>query len=1062
MSLEGTEEIKPGSAIDIFLKIADILVQNGTSVMQLEDGQLRRFFNENIKNTASKEEREAMEKAKQEKKPEPVPKGKALHDSLKPTMSKHEAELRSLIEKYSDNWQEKISDEFVNEFEKIFDKINKDLTEHPAWNKYWNNLDPKPSQEEVEHAKERVLMAYRFKMFQMITGEMKVAKEQVPKLDQNKQPIPNEFVQKPKYDIKKVASLDIVLQKLNGAYDRRKGHKRSLQEQFRDEYRNESGPAYVVDLNVMLEKAIRMKIEGKPQEEINKFIVDERAKIQSEVVKKDKYALHVGETEAKKLFDELFPASLLQDKVENYDKVCKELGFDVNAMARLMEGCKETKKGFNDPNSTDQTRALEHKDVLVLEDYIKMLKQKAYIKGYENSKNTDIFAPFDEEKFKRLQKQAEEIIQNNPTVSESRKLFLKNDLFTAAEHGDYEKFKNMIQLGANLSDVQNIEDQRPKTAFEIILPKLKSRQLENLLQYPEIATQYKQIKKATDELESKCWKAALEGDAQGIRIFIKSGVNITKENENGESILDIAKRTLNEVDLKRVMETARRQSEILDLDNPMQHAIVTTYAKDIHVMEFFEFRDALEKGSRLEGNAKVNAAKSLLEDFIYGMNPDVVSLNLDGHGTPEKIVKLRDELKKFTDKLGNNSFNQEDAVKVFKLCKEIEQAYSKYLLNKGGQLPNENSRAIISSKFPVHTFIESYSKYHVSEQSDRNYVWSAIKKQGDFNSKNLDGVRPLEMAARTGNKDLIARVLDGGAKTTEYKRGFFQKMKDAFKGFPKNLKHFNQTPPRNMEEIKKLTGKGFSEIGLIERIIETEKAKGPLPEVVVNMKSEVIGPEKEKAKEKEKEKDKAELKETERLEVQEVNPQTLLEANTVQQEIPKELILEQDEAEQLLKRLDEMSRGSELPTVDSDSSVADLPPSGPPFTTLRETQEQPRDPLPPTPPQKSVADECLDIIKEKFSSVLQQEGNVTQIDPSKKVSIVDKLAIKAIHSLLTEEFKGKDLSNPDIHKQFVQALDKKIMKGVQESTSKEVQEMISKLKESSTQKFEKVRTLGSK
>lgn len=1019
----------PREAIDVFLEIAKTLKNNGVEIANLDDGALRRFFNETIKTSRTKEETEAIENVKkqnegkkeEEKIPEPQPKAKILHDSMLPNMSAHEEELEKLILKYTKEWDDKISDKFINEFEAIFNKLNDDLKNSPKWKEFWDNLEPKP--ENVEHVKDRILMAYRFKMFQMITGKLKTEKEpklnekgepiQVPKMGEDKKPIQGEFttVMKPKYDIKKVASLDVVLQKLNGSYDRRKAANKTLREQFNSEYENESGPSYVVDLNIMLAEAKKMRLEGATKEDIDKFIEKRRGEIRDELVKKDKFAIHVGEDQAKANFDKVFPLKMLIEKAENYEKVCKELGFDVDAMARLLEGCKETRQSFDETNTDEKAHEkhlLAHKDVLLVESYVQMLKSKVYIKSYENSKNEDIFAPFDEVKFKELEKKVEEIFKKTDykQVADSRALFIKNGLFTAANEGDYEKFKNMVQLAAGLGDfeskilrdIESLGGQIRKTAFEIILPKLKSDQLESLLENAEIARQYREYNQKTNIVQQKCLEAAQKGDFEGLKIFIRLGANITTEVINRESILDIAQKTLNKKELFEIVKIAKEQSQKLDMNNPMQYAIVKAYAKDVHVLEYFEFRDTLQKADKLEGQQRLSAAKAILDDYILDLNPDVVALNLDGQGTPSSIVDLRDKLREFSEKSKAGNLTMEDANAILGHCKELDTQYSKYLLSKGGQLPNEISRTIISSKLPVHAFIENYHKYGQGQQSDRNYVWAAIKKNGDFNIKNLDGVKPLELAARTGNKDLVARMLDAGAKTTQYKRGFFTKLGDAFKGFPKNsLKYFNETPPRTIQEIKALEGKKFDEARVINAVMDSQKDHVVVPE----SPRETFGP------------------------------------NT---EIPEDLLQSPQQVKELLIALDNKSK------MDSTTDPVDLildAPGKPPLTSTFTGKEDNVSQFTSPMTEKSFAQQQMDKIRAHYPTI--------DVGGTGSLMVTEKRSLLNVFSLLKEYEKTPLEKGSDEMKTFQRKLEditkievKEPVKGLVDDLKKAVEERVTK------------------
>lgn len=871
----------------IFVEITEVLKANGGLTGALnDDGLLRRFFNETIKTTLSREERQESERIKTENDrikqenddnryknmeireknktlppeqqvkeietiqeiPEPKSKGRKLHDTISTGMSAHDAELRQLIAKHVKPWSDKVSDTLISDFDNIFTKMTTELKESPEWQNFWEKLDPKP--DDMAHAQERILMAYRFKMFQMITQEYKVAK--TTEIKDGKE------VSKPMYNIREVASLDIVLQKLNGAYDRKK--ESSLRDQFNKEFQDESGPSYVVDLNMMLAEAIKMKGEGKSKTEIDDYIAKRRLEIRDDLVKKDKYAIHVDRDLALKNFDDWFPLHTkepddrikvkrlgLIERAEAYDQVCAELGFDVNAMVRLMTGLKETQK----PSSTTKERELAHEDVLVIEEYIQMLKAKAYIKDYKNSKNEEIYLPFDEEKFQKLQKEVNRIVKGNPVVSSNRSGLLRADLFAAARSGDFNKFRNLVNMGADLTyaDMQEGDPVR-KTAFQIIFPKLTDTQLKELAKNPDIASQLKDLKQNLDVMDRRALAAAKAGNFEALKLMVSNGIVITKENEKGESILDLAKKNLPKEQFQEIVQMAKAHSTQLDLDNPEQYAIVKAYAKNIHVLEYFDFRDSLEKTQKMTGDARVNAIKNLAKDYIFDLNPNVVALNLDGGGTPEDVIKLRDKLREYKDKL--DPLSPADAEKILDLCERLNVKYSDYLI--GNQLPHKSSREIISSKYPVHTYLSLYHSYVEGKQSERKNVRDAVLKHADIELKNLDGVTPLQLAARMGDEHLVSHMLDIGAKTTEYKRSTGQAFRDGFKGFPKNLKYLFTTPPRTLEQIQAITPKGYDESEIVKNLIEKEKGKMPkvdtkLPEVKPKEQTVTVSvPEKPQAK----------------------------------------------------------------------------------------------------------------------------------------------------------------------------------------------------------------------
>lgn len=149
----------------------------------------------------------------------------------------------------------------------------------------------------------------------------------------------------------------------------------------------------------------------------------------------------------------------------------------------------------------------------------------------------------------------------------------------------------------------------------------------------------------------------------------------------------------------------------------------------------------------------------------------------------------------FAQKL--NSLAKDGNAVEITLCKKIQESF-------GGLEPLQKDE--LSSHLNKRLF-------EAIDNEDKKSL-EAVLPHVDLEQKNQTGHTPLQKAALEGKKDIVESLLKKGAKdteTTQYKRGFFTRMKDAFKGLTEGgLKGLwsglTKKPPRTASSLAKMMG----------------------------------------------------------------------------------------------------------------------------------------------------------------------------------------------------------------------------------------------------------------
>lgn len=179
MSVQGSSP-DISNAMDMFLSVHEALkndpekdrrVEGG--VFGLEVGDLRRYFNEAIKNRVQevhdKFDNTALAKC-------------AGSDKVGPLLS---------------NLSLPISEVNISNVQKLFVELDNGMKNDPRWNQFWQDNKPKGlSDKEANKIQETILMAYRFKVLQMVTKQM---------------------LQEKKIDAKQFGDLNFIIQVMNGS-----------------------------------------------------------------------------------------------------------------------------------------------------------------------------------------------------------------------------------------------------------------------------------------------------------------------------------------------------------------------------------------------------------------------------------------------------------------------------------------------------------------------------------------------------------------------------------------------------------------------------------------------------------------------------------------------------------------------------------------------------------------------------------------------------------------------------------------------------------------------------
>ncbi|MBI2792469.1 MAG: hypothetical protein HYX61_10970 [Gammaproteobacteria bacterium] len=126
--------------------------------------------------------------------------------------------------------------------------------------------------------------------------------------------------------------------------------------------------------------------------------------------------------------------------------------------------------------------------------------------------------------------------------------------------------------------------------------------------------------------------------------------------------------------------------------------------------------------------------------------------------------------------------------------------------------------------FELNTFLIKGNKITNNdiERADK-YIQDIINQK--INNKTL-----LQIAVLMGEQEKVEQLIDAGAfaltTTTDYERGFFTKLRDAFIGFPKELiKNWRYPFPRTVIEIAEISGQNDLAVLMNEKMQQRKECK---------------------------------------------------------------------------------------------------------------------------------------------------------------------------------------------------------------------------------------------
>lgn len=307
-----------------------------------------------------------------------------------------------------------VTEDLVNDTKTLFTQLDTSFTNDPNWQDFWDKVREKDNltDEEVTYLQNQALVSYRFKLMSNAMNELVLDKD-IPK--------------DKKDNAKQVLAL---LQIYNGNYLE---YQDDLGNKTKNDYQNKSALVYVQDTNIALAEGIKMLKDGKSLDEIKKIMEVKREDVFKVNKEKDNYAMFYGEEGAREVFDEYFSIEKVMDKISNYQKVCEEVGFDVDERAQALTKIKnEMGAHIGDSN------------IVAVENHAILTKKLAY--------------------FSELQLKTNDEVNKQPTVKEYKEAVEKlndkiaYDISRVLQAGDLERLKTYTKAG--------VTDDSPKTDYK--------------------------------------------------------------------------------------------------------------------------------------------------------------------------------------------------------------------------------------------------------------------------------------------------------------------------------------------------------------------------------------------------------------------------------------------------------------------------------------------------------------------------------------------------------------------------------------------------------------------
>lgn len=497
MSVPGVEAIKFTNPMDVLLYINAKWVEKNTDVIARIKDKPGRAFSEGIKNIDDK-----------------------IHKEITDSYFQKNENMQALRKQFED-WKTPLEKDNVQTLQTFFEKLDKELTDDPRWDEYWDNIqkDKQLSDPEVEKLKEDVLASHRFKFGSMVT-----------------QQLVNDSIKKPTPDTtltqKEISNISALIQNMNGAYQRAESKTDKTPEALfkaaEENQKFDMVKTYVTDINnEIVAQAKNMLKEGKDQSAIEKMIDEKRSTMLEKIKTESKFPLNFGAEKAKEAFDAVYSTSEILVRAKNYQEVSKKLGFDVEDRVRRLESLKEM---IN--RNTDQTDLVASKNKNAIADYINVIRNSAYFNF--NAKGMDELKPEleSEEKILEMQNEIEKIIDTySPAFKE-----IETKLFQAAQQGNFEELKKNIEKCPNVLAL----NEEGQTFLEVANNKLSQEQMNELVKLTE--KQPKNEETATDK--------------QGLKIneVLGAAKNINQKNVVGLTKLQLAVINQNTPEIKELIK----------------------------------------------------------------------------------------------------------------------------------------------------------------------------------------------------------------------------------------------------------------------------------------------------------------------------------------------------------------------------------------------------------------------------------------------------------------------------------------------------------------------------
>lgn len=305
------------------------------------------------------------------------------------------------------------------------------------------------------------------------------------------------------------------------------------------------------------------------------------------------------------------------------------------------------------------------------------------------------------------------------------------------------------------------------------------------------------------------------GNFEDLKLCIELGADIRTMNKNGQTPLEVANQSgkYSDEQMKELVTLADAQGKIkIDLKDKDQFNMAKEYCAEYsRIMkypalgEYFEYSEVLDKLDAMIAGNKEQPPKFTTEEIkneMLRIKKEYFNSSTDYNLNISFDEKRIDFLKNIADKSINEIRGE---------FGKIENECIDYL-NTTALKDYPALKIMLQEPYPLHQIIlkDRIGESPVHKEAALNEL---LKSQKYINEKNPEGLTPLQIAAKKGDKKLVAKLLDAGADpkitTTNYKRSGFQAFTDGMKGLftGKGFKHFTENPPLNAGQLAKLNGK---------------------------------------------------------------------------------------------------------------------------------------------------------------------------------------------------------------------------------------------------------------